>query len=168
MRNTSERLLPKKTPHFNDLRLKLSLNLKVFSLHGKLHTSRSTSSRTNSGTFQEPFYYFCIFHLLETDMLFEDIVMFITGVRVVLPLWIPERITISFNHEFPKVCRCKLTITTCALKLSLPTHYLTNENMKKPILDSIKLSNGFDTIWTNISYHSIFPYILNLIYPQYR
>ena len=144
------------------------MNLKDFNLHEKLHTSKSTSSRTNSGTFREPFYFFCIFHLLETDILFEDIVMFITGVRVVSPLGIPEKITVSFIHEWPTGCRCKLTVSTCALKRSLPTYYQTKKGMKKAILDSIILSNGFDTIWTNISYHSTSPYILNVLYLPYR
>ena len=89
---------------------------------------------------------FCILHLLEADILFEDIAMFITGVRVVPPLGIPKKITVSFIHECPTGCRCKLTVSTCAFKLLLPSHYQTREDMKKATLDSIKLSNGFDTI----------------------
>ena len=96
--------------------------------------------------FKSHFIIFCILHLLEAYILFEDIVMFITGVRVVPPLGIPKKITVSFIHECPTGCRCKLTVSTCALKLSLPSHYQTKEDMKKAILESIKSSNGFDTI----------------------
>ena len=72
--------------------------------------------------------------------------MFITGVRVMPPLGIPKKISVSFVHECPTGCRCKLTVSTCALKLSLPSHYQAKEDMKKAISDFIKLSNGFDTI----------------------
>ena len=119
-------------------------------LHEKFHTSKSTSSRKKSGMFLVSWNFFCILHLLEADILFEDIVIFITGARVVPPLGIPKKITVSFIHECPTGCRCKLTVSTCALKLLLPSHYQTREDMKKATLDSIKLSNGFDTIWTNI------------------
>ena len=64
---------------------------------------------------------------------------------------IPKKITVSFTHECPTGCTCKLAVSTCALKLSLPFHYQTKEDMRKAILASIKLSNGFDTIWANIS-----------------
>ena len=67
------------------------------------------------------------------------------------PLGIPKKISVSFVHECPTGCRCKLTVSTCALKLSLPSHYQTKEDMKKAISDFIKLSSGFDTIWTNTS-----------------
>ena len=83
--------------------------------------------------------------------------MFITGVRVVPPLGIPKTITVSlFTNDQQNA------------KLSFPANYQTKEDMKKAILDSIKLSNGFDTIWTNITYHSISSYISNVIYPRYR
>ena len=77
--------------------------------------------------------------------------MFITGVRVVPPLGIPKQISVSFIRECPTGCRCKLTVSTCTLKLSLPSHYQTKEGMKEAIFESIKLSNGFDTIRTSIS-----------------
>ena len=60
-------------------------------------------------------------------------------------LGIPIKITVSFFHECPTGCWCKLTVSTCALKLSLPTNCQT-EDIKKAVLDSIKLSNDFDTI----------------------
>ena len=90
--------------------------------------------------FQGPFcFYFCILYLLEADILFEYIEMFITGVRVVNLLGIPKEITVSFIRECPTGSGCKLTVSTCALKLSLPSHYQTNEDMKKANLDSTKL-----------------------------
>ena len=90
--------------------------------------------------FQGPFcFYFCILHLLESDILFEYIEMFITGVRVVNLLGIPKEITVSFIRECPTGSGCKLTVSTCTLKLSLPSHYQTNEDMKKANLDSTKL-----------------------------
>ena len=86
--------------------------------------------------------FFLIFHLLEVDILFEDIALFITGVRVVPPSGIPKKITVSFVHECPTGCQCKLTVSTCALKLSSHSHHQAKEDMKKAISDSIKLGDS--------------------------
>ena len=65
--------------------------------------------------------------------------MFITGVRVVNLLGIPKKITVSFIRECPTGSGCKLTVSSCALKLSLPSHYQTKEDTKKTNFDSTKL-----------------------------
>ena len=128
-------------------------------LHEKFHTSKSTSSRKKSGMFLVSWNFFCILHLLEADILFEDIVIFITGARVVPPLGIPKKITVSFIHECPTGCRCKLTVSTCALKLSL-----------LPIIKQKRVWRKL--FWTPLNYQMVsirFELIyLNIVYPQYR
>ena len=89
--------------------------------------------------FKGHFVFFCILHLLEAHILFEYIVMFITGVRVVTLLVISKEITVSFIRECPTDSGCKLTVSICDLKLSLPSHHQTKEDMKKANLDSTKL-----------------------------
>ena len=44
--------------------------------------------------FKSHIIFFCILHLLETDIFFEDIAVFITNVRIVPPLGIPVKITV--------------------------------------------------------------------------
>ena len=90
--------------------------------------------------------------------MFEDTVMFITGVRVVPSLGIPIKITVSFFHECPTGCWCKLTVSTCALKLSLLTNCKT-EDMKKLFwtpLNSQMILIGFELIYYTIVYPHIY------------
>ena len=113
-------------------------------------------------TFFKCVWFFYILNLLEADILFQDIVMFITGVRIMPPLEIPKKIKVSFAHECPTVCRCKCTLNF---------HYLPIierkriwRNLFRTLLNYEMVLTRFELIYLNI----VCPHILNLIYHQHR
>ena len=72
---------------------------------------------------------------------------FISGTSSIPPLGLPSKLTINFKHwcrALPKECKCKPTVSTCALSLTLPVHNQTMEVMKRSLCDAVKMSQGFD------------------------
>ena len=107
------------------------------------------------------FFFFCILHLLEANILFEDIVMFITGVRVVPPLGI----------EYPK--RLQYHLLTNAQQVVRASWLSALAPLNFRYLSIIKQKRIWGKLfWPPLNYQMVlirFELIyLNILYPQYR
>jgi len=82
----------------------------------------------------------------ERGVSFPAVMKFLTGAKTVPPLGMPKNIQINFKHGCNAECKCKLYVSTCALSLTLPCHYKTKDEMVDVIVDSVRLSRGFDAL----------------------
>ena len=52
----------------------------------------------------------------------SEILMFITGVRVMPPLGLPSKIAVAFKHNCGIECKCRPYVSTCAIGIPIPIH----------------------------------------------
>lgn len=62
------------------------------------------------------------------------------------PLGLPRKVKITFLGGCNPACRCRPTASTCDLRVSLPLHLDTFEEMKEILMSALKDSEGFDLI----------------------
>ena len=110
--------------------------------------------------FKSHFILFCFLHLLEANILFEDIVMFITGVKVVPPLGI----------EYPK--RLQYHLFTNAQQAVGASWLSARAPLNFRYLPIIKQKRIWGKLfWPPLNYQMVlirFELIyLNIVYPQY-
>lgn len=75
-----------------------------------------------------------------------DVLQFISGSCSLPALGFEKKITITFKHGCPPLCKCKPTVSTCDLTLHVPTHLSSNEEMQKEMEDAILMNYGFGRV----------------------
>ena len=91
------------------------------------------------------FEWFLIIHLgnNEVEISLPDLLKFVTGAFTIPPLGLGDPIEIIFLHGCKEGCRCRPTVPTCLLQLSLPVHINTFDLMKEILVSAVKDGRGF-------------------------
>ena len=72
---------------------------------------------------------------------------FVPGTSSIPPLGLPGKLKVLFKHwctNSNQSCKCKPTVSTCALSLTLPVHYNNKQAMKEALTEAALMSQGFD------------------------
>ncbi len=68
------------------------------------------------------------------------------GSKSIPPLGLSRKIKITFLSGCESRCRCRPTASTCDLRICLPLHLDTYEEMKEILMSALNDSEGFDLI----------------------
>ena len=74
----------------------------------------------------------------------ENLIQFITGSTSILPLGLPDDISIIFKQGCINAdCNCLPTVSTCDLQLFIPVHISSEEEMKEALSRAVKEGSCF-------------------------
>jgi hypothetical protein len=79
---------------------------------------------------------------LETD----EVLKWMTGSSEVPPLGFPKKFEIKFLHGCIACCKCRPTVSTCDLSITMPVHINKFEEMKEMLHSAVKDSHGFGNL----------------------
>ena len=71
---------------------------------------------------------------------------FVSGTSSIPPLGLPGKLKVLFKHWYTNInrsCKCKPTVSTCALSLTLAVHYNNKQGMKEALTEAAWMSQGF-------------------------
>ena len=68
---------------------------------------------------------------------------FLTESETIPPHLFPEQISVNFKHGCETNRKCYLTISTCAVSISIPVHINNDEEMKRIFVEALSLDMGF-------------------------
>ena len=81
------------------------------------------------------------------DASIGEIMKFVSGTSSIPPLGLPGKSKVLFKHWCTSSnwsCKCKPTLSTCALSLTLPVHYNNKQPMKEALTEAARMSQRFD------------------------
>ena len=71
---------------------------------------------------------------------------FLTGSETIPPHLFPERISTNFKHGCEANCKYYLTVSTCAVSISIPVHINNHDKMKRTFVEALLPDMGFGQI----------------------
>lgn len=80
------------------------------------------------------------------NLTLRHVFRFITGSYSIPPLGLPHPVRVEFVHGCPSGCKCRPTASTCQLKLYIPVHASTLDEMEEIMVSALQEGYGFGNI----------------------
>jgi hypothetical protein len=84
--------------------------------------------------------------LAETSVNIGDVIQWMSASSTLPVLGFPKKFGCQFIHDCNTTCKCRPTASTCDLKIKLPVHIDSVEEMEVMMVSAIKDCGGFGLI----------------------
>ena len=76
----------------------------------------------------------------------SDIIKWMSGSQTTPVLGFEKKFKLAFVHDCDERCKCRPTVSTCDLKIKMPVHIHSEEEMRVMMISAIKDCTGFGLV----------------------